>query len=105
MKYWPEGTATYISLHMKQWLEALRKTCLAGSHGFIHISSAESSSSSVSTSALQKSILRWDDDGCNDNGDDDDGGGRANVLADGCDYGCDTVFQMTQLQPRTRRCH
>ena len=47
------GRHCYISLHMKQWLEALRKTCLAGSHGFIHISSAESSSLSVSASAVQ----------------------------------------------------
>ena len=44
-------------------------------------------------------------DGCNDNGDDDDGDDRANVEADGGDYGCDTVYQMTQLQQRTRRCH
>ena len=44
-------------------------------------------------------------DGGNDNGDDDDGDDRANVVADGGDYGCDTVFQMTQLRPRTRRCH
>ena len=46
-----------------------------------------------------------DHDGCNDNGDDDDGDDRANVLADGGDYGGDTVFQMTQLRPRTRMCH
>ena len=35
----------------------------------------------------------------------DDGDDRANVVADGGDYGCDTVFQMTQLRPRTRMCH
>ena len=44
-------------------------------------------------------------DGGNDTGDDDDGDDRANVVADGGDYGCDTVFQMTQLRPRTRRRH
>ena len=42
---------------------------------------------------------------CNDNSDDDDGDDRANCVADSGDYGCNTVFQMTQLRPRTRSCH
>ena len=41
----------------------------------------------------------------NGNSDDDDGDDRANVVADGGDYGCDTVFQMTQLRPRPRMCN
>ena len=117
---------------MKQWLEALQKTYLAGSYGFINISSAESSSSSSAILSNVRSIVsacrfllaplkiraegldkrRYDDDGddddhdgCNDNGDDDDGDDRANVEADGGDYGSDTFYQMTQLRPRTRRCN
>ena len=46
-----------------------------------------------------------DDDGGSGDDSDDDGDDRANVDADGGDDGCDTVFQMTQLRPRTRSWH